>query len=105
MTCKEFEKRITAFVTNELPDRELKRFLEHMDNCPDCKEEVTIQILVLEGMVRLEDGGAFDLQEEIHKRMEEARRRIRMHGMLKFISLTLAAAAVVAMIFVFIFFR
>ena len=105
MTCKEFEKKITAFVTNELPDRELKHFLEHMDNCPDCKEEVTIQILVLEGMVRLEDGGAFDLQEEISKRMEEARRRIRMHEMMKFISVTLAAAAVLAIIFVFLFFR
>ena len=35
-----------------------------MQECPGCKEELVIQFLVTEGMQRLEDGDAFDLQRE-----------------------------------------
>ena len=37
---------------------------------------MTIQFLVTEGMARLEDGDAFDLNRELDKRLEEAKRRI-----------------------------
>lgn len=104
MDCKEFEKQIPAFLENELDYRELKCFLEHVESCPDCKEELTIQVLVSEGMVRLEDGRAFDLQKELEKRMQEAEGRVRMHNMVKYMGITLELLALVAIAVIVVIF-
>ncbi|MGN1147177.1 MAG: zf-HC2 domain-containing protein [Lachnospiraceae bacterium] len=104
MDCKEFEKMIPAFLANTMDYRELKRFMEHVDNCPDCKEELTIQVLVSEGMVRLEEGSAFDLQKELDRRMQEAEKQMRMHNMLKVAGITLELAAFIAVAIIVIIF-
>lgn len=90
-------KKIPAFISDELTFKELKRFLEHVENCPECKEELTIQVLVSEGMARLEEGGAFDLQEELDRRIENAKHRIRNHKLLRNIRITLEFLALVAL--------
>ena len=77
MDCKEFEKEIPAFIAGNLSIKELKQFLSHMEKCAECKEELSIQILVTESMIRLEDGNAFDLRDEIGRRIREANERIR----------------------------
>ena len=51
-----------------------------MRECPGCKEELVIQFLVTEGMQRLEDGDAFDLQRELELRLAEAKRKVRFHS-------------------------
>ncbi len=40
---------------------------------------MVIQFLVTEGMQRLEDGDAFDLQRELELRLAEAKRKVRFH--------------------------
>ena len=49
MTCKETEKMIPLFLKDELETEELREFMEHIESCEDCKEELTIQFLVTEG--------------------------------------------------------
>ena len=80
MDCKEFEKLIPDFIARKLDYPTLKRFSEHMESCGECKEELTIQFLVTEGIHRLEDGNAFDLQAELELRLSEARQEIRSHS-------------------------
>lgn len=79
MDCKEFERLIPLFLKRKMDFRLLRRFGEHMENCPDCQEELVIQFLVTEGMQRLEEGDAFDLQSELDQQLEEARRRVKFH--------------------------
>ena len=79
MDFKEFEKLIPGFIERKLDYASLKRFSEHMEQCANCKEELVIQFLVTEGIQRLEDGGAFDLQVELEQRLEEARRKLKIH--------------------------
>ena len=79
MDCKEFERLISDFIADKLDFYSLKEFCSHMEFCENCKEELNIQFLVREGMQRLEDGRAFDLQGELNHRLEEARRRVRIH--------------------------
>ena len=43
MNCKETEKLIPIFLDKKLNTRELDRFLEHVENCNECMEELTIQ--------------------------------------------------------------
>lgn len=80
MECREFERMIPAFLDNKLDYPTLKRFREHVDCCGECREELVIQFLVTEGIQRLENGSAFDLQKELNDRLEEAERKIRFHG-------------------------
>ena len=70
--------QIPDFIGRKMDYPEMKRFLEHVDTCANCREELVIQFLIQEGMARLEDGDAFDLQRELQAHLEEARRRIRI---------------------------
>lgn len=79
MECKEFERLIPDFIEDNMDYPTLKQFCEHMNTCPECKEELVIQFLVTEGIQRLEDGRAFDLQKELNTRMEDAGKKIRVH--------------------------
>lgn len=103
MDCKEFEKKIPAFVANNMEYKELKSFMEHAQGCPECTEELTIQVLISEGMVHLEDGGNFDLQNEIRWRLEDAERGIRMHKMFRNICITSVLTAILAVVVVVVF--
>lgn len=83
MDCKQAEKKIPAFLRGELEGRRLAEFVEHIEDCPECMEELSIQFLVTEGMEQLEKGNSFNLQEELHERMEDAGRHIRLNQMLR----------------------
>ena len=63
---------IPLFLQDDLETEELREFMEHVEGCDDCREELTIQFLVTEGMSRLEEGNVFDLQNELRYRMDEA---------------------------------
>ncbi len=94
MNCKEFEKKIPAYIEQKLPYAELKEFCRHAGQCGECKEELTIQYLTTEGIQRLEDGGAFDLQKELDQHEADARRRIRFHDVFLHFGLALEVMAV-----------
>lgn len=79
MTCRECEKQIPNFIGRKMDYLGMKRFMEHVDTCDNCREELVIQFLIQEGMARLEDGDVFDLQRELQEHMEEAHRRIRIY--------------------------
>lgn len=94
MDCKEFERLIPDFISDKLDYQSMKRFNSHMESCENCREELTIQFLVMEGMQRLEDDGAFDLQTELKQHLEEARKRVRLHDTFMRVGLVLEIAAV-----------
>ena len=79
MTCRECEKQIPDFIGRKMDYLGIKRFLEHVDACDNCQEELVIQFLIQEGMARLEDGDVFDLQRELQDYLAEARRRVRIN--------------------------
>lgn len=94
MDCKEFERLIPDFITQKMDFITLKQFNEHMEHCPGCKEELVIQFLVTEGMQRLEEGDAFDMQKELELRLNEAKRRMKFHSSFLRAGMFLEVAAV-----------
>lgn len=78
MDCKEANKLIPAFLNNELNSRELRGFMNHIMSCRDCKEELSIQFLIQEGLASLEDGTSFDLQNELERMIEDANRKMKI---------------------------
>ena len=104
MDCKESERLIPDFISGKLDFQDLKRFTGHIDYCEDCREELTIQFLVTEGVQRLEAGDAFDLQKELRQRLEESKRRVRVHDtfLRAGLFLEVAAAGFLAACFIWI---
>jgi len=79
MDCKKIEKKIPTFLNNDMDIYTLKSFLSHIDNCPECKEELTIQFLVSEGINALETGDSYDLQDALDKRIYKSHHEIRVN--------------------------
>lgn len=104
MSCKEFERLIPEFLSGRMDYQSLMQFSEHMEGCKDCEEELVIQFLVSEGMQRLEEGNAFDLQRELQERLNEAERKIRFHSGFLFVGVLLEILAAAGLIGVIIWF-
>ncbi len=98
MNCKEAEKKIPAFLNDELDGSDLAEFVEHIEECPECKEELSIQFLVTEGMEQLEQGNNFNLQEALVKTLDSADDRIRVNRVLRNVLLWLEIAVAVAIV-------
>jgi hypothetical protein len=98
MECKECKKWIPSFISKEIDYKHLKSFLDHIDSCPDCREELTIQILVTEGLNRLEEGDAFDLANELTIRMSEARHKLKFHKTFLSLGIILEILAMLAIV-------
>ena len=98
MTCKEAEKLIPLFLKDELDTDDLREFMEHVDKCEECTEELSIQFLVLEGMARLEYGNVFDLQNELKTRMEEAGHILKLRESMQWLLYALEGLVGVAVI-------
>ncbi len=98
MNCIEAQKLIQEFLDDDLDNRELSDFLGHIDSCPECKEELTIQFLVKVGMQRLEDGNTFNLSTELDNLLAESRKKLSARRTLVFVSygLEIAVAAMLA---------
>ena len=98
MNCKDAEKKIPYFLQDELDGDELEEFLEHVEACPECKEELTIQFLVTEGLERLEKGNNFNLQRELLMKLDDAHYHVGLHRMLWYILVSLETAVALAII-------
>ena len=97
--CKQMEKLIPQFLDDDLDNQDLADFLDHIDNCPECQEELTIQFLVRVGMQRLEDGNTFNLVKELDRELAEAKKKMHRRQTLVLISyvLEIAVAAMFAL--------
>lgn len=79
MKCKEAQRLVQSFVEDTISSRDLEAFIEHVQGCGSCMEELAIQFLVTEGMRSLEHGDSFDLQKELLAKLEKASRRAKLH--------------------------
>ena len=98
MTCKEAEKLIPVFLEDDLDTDDLREFMEHIEECGECKEELSIQFLVKEGLSRLEAGSVFDLKNELEYRIGMEEHALKMRESLMWLSYLLDGLVVIAAI-------
>ena len=98
LQCLRATKMIPAFIDGELSYKELEQFMEHMDECESCKEELSIQFLVEVGLNSLEAGNTFDLQQELNIALEEAAKRVQVYRFFRHSAFVLACVGIAAAI-------
>ena len=70
MTCREAERLVTPYIQDKLSGDELEAFLEHLEHCRNCQEELEIYFMVDVGLKQLDTGsGTFDIMGALQKRM------------------------------------
>lgn len=77
MTCKEAQGLIMPYINDELDVGQLEKFIEHIENCSDCKEELEVYFTLLTGMRQLDEeknlSGDFHIDFEKSLRKSEER--------------------------------
>lgn len=99
MTCQEAERMVTPYIHDELTGDEIEAFLEHLENCRNCQEELEIYFMVDVGLKQLDKGsGTFDIIGDLQKKIEDSYGRVRRmwaFRILRYSVNTLGAMAVV----------
>lgn len=110
MDCLTFRKNINAYLEDRLSDEELNIFLQHLESCESCREELEINFIVNEGISILDEGDQdYNLSQAYERSLKRRQRYIRSISVLRILSYaadTLAFWGVVfcAVIFLRIFF-
>ena len=107
MNCKEAEKMIPAFLVKQLNSRDLNQFLIHVEECPECMEELTIQYLVMIGTSLIEEGKSFNLRKALNELLSEAWKAVRKWKILVLASyiaevITLIVMAIILIVVIFV---
>ena len=55
LTCKEATKMVVPYINRLLGDRDLRSFVEHVKECPDCREELETYYIVYKGLMQLDE--------------------------------------------------
>lgn len=108
MDCKEFNGLIQDFLHDRLDEIKLTEFLEHIDECENCRDELRIQYLIYEGLERLETGATFDVDKDLSDLMDLQRKRLRTREGIKLAAIAseiITTAAFVIVLFVVLFYQ
>ncbi len=72
MTCLEAQSKIIAYIDYNLEKEEKINFLKHIQNCPNCKDELNIYYTMIEGMRQLDENLPLskDFTVELNDRMD-----------------------------------
>lgn len=102
MTCREAESHVMPFIHYELDDETAEEFLEHIDGCAGCREELEIYYTVVEGIRQLDDEiGTSNIKGAMEADLRETRQRlysIRILNGIRYAADTLAVLGVAAML-------
>lgn len=55
LTCKEAAKMVIPYIKDELSNAELRCFVAHVKECPDCMEELETYYIVYKGLMQLDE--------------------------------------------------
>ncbi|MBR3601106.1 MAG: zf-HC2 domain-containing protein [Lachnospiraceae bacterium] len=107
MNCKEAEKMIPAFLVKQLNNRDLNEFLMHLEDCPECMEELTIQYLVMIGTSLIEEGKSFNLRKALNDLLSDAWKTVQKWKLLVFASyivelITFVIMAIILIVVIFV---
>lgn len=79
MNCQTAESMVTRYIEHDLSVDELEEFLDHVENCPSCYDELETYFIVHAAMQQLDDEGkdsTLDLRELLEEDIRKAKHHI-----------------------------
>ena len=105
MKCEDAIKNMDRFVNHNMTTKELGEFLEHIDTCPSCYEELETYYTVAIALHYLDqnDGEGYNIPLRLKHNLEEARNRVRREKRYYVILHVLLIALVVTLLIMLVF--
>ncbi len=81
MTCIEVQSLITRFIDDTLDDEQLTKFIKHIKQCPECRDELEVYYTLIVGMHQLDNNKKLssNFEEELNTKLKLHEERIRGH--------------------------
>ncbi len=100
MECFEVDTKIISYLENALEDDELEAFLEHLNECEDCRNEVALYFTLIEGLKQMDEDEIkiFDFQAEYQKQRKERLRDVVLRRKYRLLTDRLVILFVVAIV-------
>ena len=84
MTCAEAEKLIVPYMEDKLSVTELEDFIEHIETCKNCREELEIHYMVDVGLKKLDQAdGNFDIVGALKRKIADSAAILHRYMMLQ----------------------
>lgn len=93
INCKVIEKKIPAYLSGNLSVKETKAFIKHVQECKDCKDELTIQYMVSEGLSKAESDNEYNLLKGLEQKLSGSRQMIKKYRITLFFVLLFVIAS------------
>ena len=78
MNCQEAERLVTPYIHGELDEDQLEEFLEHIEGCENCQEELEIYFTVDLGIRQLDsDADNYNIKGEMEELLDQSRQHVR----------------------------
>ena len=79
MDCLEAQRLMKPYLDKKLTDRELAQFIDHIEHCRDCREELEINMAVDTVMNDKDDArDAYNFTRKVDERLASSRRFLRV---------------------------
>ena len=80
MKCSEAQQLVKPYIQRKLTDREMEAFLDHIEHCRDCYDELEIYFSIYETLESSGKGSedqAYDFKNRLRADVEKQRRQLR----------------------------
>jgi hypothetical protein len=106
MTCKETQSRITPFIHDQLNLKEMEAFIEHVQSCKECREELEVYYALLTAMEQLDEDRTLsdNYNMELDMKIEREQEKI-VHAKFLFYRKKIRLVIVILMIVLLLSFR
>ena len=104
MTCKEAESLVMDYIRHDMDVQTMEEFLEHIDGCENCQEELEIYYTVEAGIRQLDadtDTGRYNIKGDMEADIMASRQHIynmRFLSVLRYAANTLIVMSLVVML-------
>ncbi|MCR5602417.1 MAG: zf-HC2 domain-containing protein [Lachnospiraceae bacterium] len=103
MKCRDMERYITLFINDKLSGMRMKQFIEHIEECSVCFDEMETNYLLKEALLRLEKEGSYDLHGDLMEKLKNTKRCVEVHEMVTMIRRVILICAGMALLFELVF--
>lgn len=108
LDCRTAESMVARYINHTLKTDELEEFLDHIEHCSSCYDELETYFIVnkvTQQLVKQEDGSVLDFQNLLEQDIRKSRRYIHHKRYMQLaggiLTLLLSGALIIFLIFVF----
>ena len=103
MKCQDMERYITLFINDSLTGDRMKEFIEHIEECQGCFDEMETNYLLKEALNRLEVEGSYDLHGALMEKIKNTRKCVEVHEVITMLRRVVLICAGIALLFELVF--